>query len=110
MSNTGSHNVMEEVGSTMNNDHHHRHRVWEMIALVLGVVASTGIIGGVLGKAFYVSRDEYTQKLISDSVARTEVAESLSRIQTTLQKQESAFERLTEKVELLKTEVGKQRR
>ena len=84
---------------------HPRHRIWEMVALVLGIAAATGTIAGVLGKAFYVPRSEYTDKVISDTVSRTEITETLSRVNITLQRQENAFDKLSDKVEAFKTEV-----
>lgn len=92
-----------------NNKPHRRHRVWEMIGLVFGIAVTTGTIAGVLGKAFYVPRTEYTDKVISDSVSRTEITETLSRIHVTLGKQEAAFDKLSDKVETLKDEVRKRR-
>jgi hypothetical protein len=77
------------------------------IAAILGVLISAGTIIGVMGKAFYVQRSEYTEKNLRDAEATTIMQQSLTRMENTLNRQEAAFERLTDTVQTIKVDMAR---
>lgn len=62
-------------------------KMWKNIAFFVGLVAAGGGILGVLGQAFYVSKNEYTQKVIADSVQRTEIQGALRELKNAMDEQ-----------------------
>jgi uncharacterized protein HemX len=80
------------------------------VAAILGVLISAGIIIGVLGKAFYVQRDEYTLKNLRDVETVTNMQQSLTRMENTLVRQEAAFDRLADTVQTIKVDMAGLRR
>ena len=77
------------------------------IAAILGVILSTGTIIGILGKAFYVQRDEYTQKNLRDAETTTIMQQTLTRLGTTLDRQAAAFDRVSEAVQTIKVDMAR---
>jgi hypothetical protein len=72
--------------------------LWRNISLVLGLIIAGGTVLGVAGKAFYVTRTEYTDKVTSDSVDKANMHSDVSSIKNTLSTQETAFRDLAQKV------------
>ena len=78
------------------------------LSVVLGVVIAAGTILGVVGNAFYVSRGEYTQKILNEAQETTTIKYTLDRVEKTLNSQEKAFEKLSEVVRTI--EMGAARK
>jgi hypothetical protein len=74
-----------------------------VISAVLGALISTGTIISVLGKAFYVDRSEYNVKVLKDAEDKITVQQTLDRLNQALTRQEAAFEKLSDRVERIKT-------
>lgn len=66
------------------------------IAMVLGIVLSTAAVVGGLGRAFYVERPEYTQKVLQDTRREGEVQKTLEQMSATLARQEAALAKMSE--------------
>jgi hypothetical protein len=77
-------------------------KYWKWAALVLSVVLSAGAITSVFGKAFYVTRDEYTTRASADAVASENMRGTLERLDKTLNTQAAAFSGLASEVQGLK--------
>jgi len=69
------------------------------IAMVLGIILSTAAVVGGLGRAFYVERPEYTEKVLQDTKREGEVQKTLDQVSATLTRQETALARITETLE-----------
>ena len=81
-----------------------------MIGSILGVVIAVGVIVGAVGKAFYVTRDEYNQQVVKTSEAKVLVDETLKRIDQSLTRQEAALGKLADSIEELKQAMAARRR
>lgn len=81
--------------------------MWRTIALVLGLIISGGTVLGVAGKAFFVTRTEYTDKVTTDSVDKANLHYDVSSIKTTLSTQETAFRSLAQKVDDLNLAIAR---
>jgi hypothetical protein len=77
------------------------------IAAILGVILSAGTLIGILGKAFYVQRDEYTQKNLRDSETTTIMQQTLTRLGNTLDRQAAAFDRMSDTVQTIKVDMAR---
>jgi hypothetical protein len=84
--------------------------LWRTISLVLGLIIAGGTVLGVAGKAFFVTRAEYTDKVTSDSVDKANLHYDVSSIKTTLSAQETAFRALAQKVDDLKIVLARSSR
>jgi hypothetical protein len=65
------------------------------IAMVLGIILSTAAVVGGLGRAFYVERPEYTQKVLQDTRREGEVQKTLDQMSATLARQETALAKMS---------------
>lgn len=79
-----------------------------IVSTILGIVLATTAVLGVIGKYFYVDRGEYTQKILQDAVDRGNVQKVLVKFESsmaqqaaTLERQEKAFDRMSETVRAL---------
>jgi len=81
-------------------------KFWKAAGVVLAVLIGAGTVAAVFGKAFYVTRDEYTAKATADAVTNTGVTEALKRLESTLTTQQAAFERLSSQVIEVKTDIA----
>jgi hypothetical protein len=77
-------------------------RYWKWAALVLSVVLSAGALASGFGRAFYVTRTEYTARTQDEAVAREGMRGTLERLDKTLILQADAFKSLTGEVQGLK--------
>jgi hypothetical protein len=69
-------------------------RTWKTLGVILGVLVGAGTVAMGIGRAFYVTRDEYNAKERSDVV----VGETLKRVGTQLDLQQAALNRLSDKI------------
>lgn len=82
------------------------HAAWKTAAAILGVLIGAGTVAGVIGKAFYVTRAEYTEKVTADAIGNTTVKETLNRLNDTLREQKGSFDQFSTQVETVKTDVA----
>lgn len=76
------------------------------LALFLAVIATaSGLIMG-LGRAFFVTRDEYTIKDLAHERDAAVASETLKRLETQFNKQQDSLDRLVEKVGEIQTDVA----
>jgi hypothetical protein len=80
------------------------------ISIVLGIVIATGTIVGVIGKAFYVQRDEYNQGVVKSAEEKVQVAETLKHMDQAIARQEASIEKISVIVESLRQDVVAARR
>jgi hypothetical protein len=76
------------------------------LSVIIGVLLAIGTIIGVMGKAFYVQRDEYTAKTLHDAEQDTATQQTLLRLGNALDRQEAAFNRLSETVQGIQIVIG----
>lgn len=81
--------------------------IWRTISFILGLIIAGGTVFSILGKAFYVTRTEYTEKVLSDSVERIDVKKTLESVNKTLSKVEDGLRQLSDTVADLKTSSAK---
>lgn len=80
---------------------------WRMVSFILGLILAGGTVVSVAGKAFFVSRSEYTEKTQIDAVEHSQLHTSVDSIKTSLRDQELAFKDMTETVNNLRIEMVK---
>jgi uncharacterized protein HemX len=76
------------------------------LSIIFGLIIASGTILGVVGKAFYVSREEYTAQSLNNAESKTSMKQTLERIDRTLTRQEASFEKLSEAVQGIKVEMA----
>lgn len=79
------------------------------LSVILGIIIASGSILGVVGKAFYVSRDEYTQKNLRDAEEAVVVKASLERLEHVLDRLDSTLGKLSDTVQTLKMDMIRKR-
>lgn len=80
-------------------------RFWKGTGIILAVLTGAGAVAGVVGKAFYVTREEYTEKVRTDSVSETSIKSTLEQLNETIRQQRTSFDRLSGSVEEVKTNI-----
>ena len=81
---------------------------WRIVSFILGIIIAGGTVVSVAGKAFYVTRLEYTDKTQSDAVEHSQLHDSVGSIKTSLREQEIAFKTMSEMVNNLRIEMVKE--
>lgn len=76
-----------------------------IMSSIVGLLVGGGIVLGVLGKAFYVERTEYNQKLLKDVQDSGTFAAGLDKIGSRLGRQEEVLGRLDANLERLAADV-----
>lgn len=79
------------------------------LSIVLGIVLAAGTILGVVGNAFYVSRDEYTRDTLKNSTEVAGIKTTLNRIELSLSRQEILFEKLSDAVQTIKVDMARKK-
>jgi len=85
-------------------------RIWQLIAMFLGLIISGGFIVGVLGRQFYVPREEYTAKVLQDTALQTELKAGLAEIKARLSSQDGKLSSIADKVDRLEIDFAKVRK
>ena len=87
------------------------------LSIIVGIVVGVGIVFSTVGKAFYVERTEYQQKLVKDVQDSGSLATTLEKISARIVLQESVLgrmeanlDRLATDVQALKLEAARRRR
>lgn len=79
------------------------------LSTILGIVIAAGVILGVVGNAFYVSRDEYTRDALKNTAESTSIKAMLDRIERALSRQENSFEKLSDAVQTIKVDMARKK-
>jgi hypothetical protein len=87
------------------------------IAGILGVFLTGSVLLGGLGKAFFVTREEHANQLTSYSNDKSEIRQSLLKLEGTLntqnnalEKQGAAIERMLDKIQAIKEDMARRSR
>ena len=76
------------------------------LSIVFGLILAVGTVIGVMGKAFYVTRDEYNTKNLRDAEESTTVKNTLVRVEKALSRQEASFDKLSDAVQAIKVDMA----
>lgn len=76
------------------------------VSVILGVIIAVGLILGVVGDAFYVSRHEYTDKNLKDLELITNFHSTLSQLKETMTMQAANFKEMTGYIEQIRIEMA----
>ena len=79
------------------------------ISVILGVIIAVGVIVGVAGDAFYVTRHEYTEKNLKDIEMTTTFHSTLNLLKETMALQAANFKELTSSVEKIRLDIASRR-
>jgi hypothetical protein len=83
---------------------------WKLISAILAIILAGGAIISTMGKAFYVTRTEYTEKSQEDAVRQAYIQETLEQVKRSLTDQKTAFSVLSDTVQGLKIELVRHNR
>ena len=75
---------------------------WSYLGIVLAAVVAAGTVASVLGRAFYVSREEYTESE-KRNITRDNAIE---RLNTTINQQRQSFDRMTDEFQAMKMDLA----
>jgi CTP-dependent riboflavin kinase len=78
------------------------HKTWGYVGVILAALVASGTVASVLGKAFYVSREEYTESE-KRNITRDNAIE---RLNTTLNQQRASFDRVVEELQAMKMDLA----
>lgn len=76
-----------------------------ILSSIVGLLVGGGVVFGVLGKAFYVERTEYSQKLLKDVQDSATFTAGLDKISSRLERQEGVLNRLDANLDRLTADV-----
>ena len=79
------------------------------LSIILGCIIASGTILGVVGKAFYVSRDEYTQKNLSDAENAVVIKASVERFEHVLSRMDGTLDKLSDTVQAIKLDMARRK-
>lgn len=87
------------------------------LSVILGIIIASGIIIGGLGRAFFVTRDEYTHQETIYTNEKSDLQRLLTRLEgavavqsSTLEKQDATLQRLVEKVQTIREDMARRGR
>ena len=79
---------------------------WKTIGIALGVLVGAGTVAGAIGRAFYVTRDEYTENLRKDAIDKTSISKTLENLNHTMSDQKSAFHELSQAANQIQIDIA----
>jgi hypothetical protein len=85
-------------------------RIWKTVAFLLGLILSGGAILSTVGKAFYVTREEYTVKVRDDDVLKMNLQMTLDLLKQSMANQEKAMHEISETVYNIKLDMRASKR
>lgn len=81
-----------------------------VISIILGIVLATGSVVGVVGKAFFVDRNEYNVQVVTSAEERGKVTETLKRLDQSIARLEASIEKISTTVDSLRDDNVQRRR
>jgi hypothetical protein len=81
-------------------------RSWHWITVFLSAVLAVGTLVGVLGRAFFVQRDEYTVSETANVVSHEAMRQTLDRVDRTLIAQTQALTEMAKAVQAQAVELA----
>lgn len=81
-------------------------RSWHWITIFLSAVLAVGTLVGVLGRAFFVQREEYTTSETANVVAHEAIRQTLDRVDRTLNAQTQALTDMAKAVQAQAVELA----
>lgn len=86
---------------------HRKHvQVWKTIGIIVAALIGAGTVAGSIGRAFYVTRDEYTEASRRDAVEKANIGKTLESLNQTMSQQRAALDDLSEAANDIKTDVA----
>ena len=80
------------------------------ISVILGVIMAVGLIVGVIGDAFYVTRHEYTDKNLKDIEMTTNFQSTLNQLKETMVLQAANFKEMTACMDQIRLDLASRKR
>ena len=87
------------------------------LSVILGIILTSAVLIGGLGKAFFVTRDEYTKQEIAHSTQNSDLQQSLTKLagavssqSTALEKQDATLQRLIDKIQTVREDMARRGR
>ena len=87
------------------------------LSVILGIILTSAVLIGGLGKAFFVTRDEYTKQEMVYSTQNSGLQGSLTRLEgavsvqsNTLEKQDATLQRLIDKIQTIREDMARRGR
>jgi uncharacterized protein HemX len=87
------------------------------LSVILGIILTSAVLIGGLGKAFFVTRDEYTKQETANSNQNSDLQRSLAKLEgavsvqsTTLEKQDGTLQRLIDKIQTVREDMARRGR
>jgi len=87
------------------------------LSVILGIIIASAVLIGGLGKAFFVTRDEYTKQETVYSTQNSDLQRSLTRLEgavsvqsNTLEKQDATLQRLIDKIQTIREDMARKGR
>lgn len=87
------------------------------LSVILGIILAVSTIIGGLGKAFFVTRDEFTKQEAAHTDEKSELQRSLTKLEgavsaqgITLEKQEQTLQRLIDKIQTIREDMARRGR
>jgi hypothetical protein len=81
-------------------------RSWHWITIFLSTVLAVGTLVGVLGRAFFVQREEYTVSETANVVSHEAIRQTLDRVDRTLAAQTQALTEMAKAVQAQAVEMA----
>ena len=85
-------------------------KMWKTISIVLGLILTGGTILSIVGKAFYVTRTEYTERVLQESLKEDRLSNSLDTLRISITNLEVVLKQDMEAIANIKLEMAKSRR
>jgi len=79
------------------------------LSIIIGLIIGLGTIVGVLGNAFWVTRNEYIKESLINAQETATLKNTLNRVELTMTRQEAAFEKLSDVVQAIKIDMARRR-
>lgn len=84
--------------------------MWKTISIVLGLILTGGTILSIVGKAFYVTRTEYTDRVLQESIKEDRLSNSLDALRISMTNLEVVLKKDMEAIADIKLDIAKSRR
>jgi septal ring factor EnvC (AmiA/AmiB activator) len=95
-----------KVDKLIDGEPKHMMKFLKTAGAVMALVAAAGTISGVVMKAFYVTRSEYTMASTDEAVVKAGVQQTLNQLNDTLKEQKDSFQKLSVDINGVKTDIA----